>query len=321
MPFGFWVLGNTSALILTTAPTSESQMPFGFWVLGNLVTYSIAGVAMFSLKCLSAFGFWGTDQDYKASDSQKSKVSNAFRLLGSGEPIHWGKVSSGERGESQMPFGFWVLGNSLVKFAMTGKKLTCLKCLSAFGFWGTSLWGTGSVVQDSLSQMPFGFWVLGNLTAISSNVKTGPIRLKCLSAFGFWGTDVLIKHNIDKAKSQMPFGFWVLGNGDTIKLVTCQAYQSLKCLSAFGFWGTLPSHRRNEHANQVSNAFRLLGSGERCTKQAISKVATKSQMPFGFWVLGNSNGQMKIYLEVLAVSNAFRLLGSGEQHRKSLQPF
>ena len=61
------------------------------------------------------------------------------------------------------------------------------KCLSAFGFWGTQTWGStlGNAVEES--QMPFGFWVLGNAT---------PESLE-----GFIET-----------ASQMPFGFWVLGN-------------------------------------------------------------------------------------------------------------
>ena len=39
---------------------------------------------------------------------------------------------------------------------------------------------------------------------------------------------------------------------------------------------------------------------------------TASQMPFGFWVLGNVDHGHLPNAEIRQVSNAFRLLGSGE---------
>ena len=65
----------------------------------------------------------------------------------------------------------------------------------------------------------------------------------------------------------------------------------------------------------VSNAFRLLGSGEPIVGEAGTlKVPASSQMPFGFWVLGNHiSGHASMLMEV---SNAFRLLGSGEPATK-----
>ena len=91
----------------------------------------------------------------------------------------------------------------------------------------------------------------------------------------------------------MPFGFWVLGN-------LCDEQ------------GAAP-------ASVVSNAFRLLGSGERILL-ALDLDATlpRSQMPFGFWVLGNTANIACFERLLQAVSNAFRLLGSGE--RKTLIP-
>ena len=62
-----------------------------------------------------------------------------------------------------------------------------LKCLSAFGFWGTLATALEGVVKSPASQMPFGFWVLGN-SAVQSRLYDGTFP------------------------SQMPFGFWVLGN-------------------------------------------------------------------------------------------------------------
>jgi len=64
-------------------------------------------------------------------------VSNAFRLLGSGELVNVGDEADKLETLSQMPFGFWVLGNSKRKPLNRRKSLKSLKCLSAFGFWGT----------------------------------------------------------------------------------------------------------------------------------------------------------------------------------------
>ena len=86
MPFGFWVLGNYSTEAELEQDDAESQMPFGFWVLGNA----------------------GHDHP---SHAPKGGVSNAFRLLGSGEPSGTCRRASSSTA-SQMPFGFWVLGNA-----------------------------------------------------------------------------------------------------------------------------------------------------------------------------------------------------------------
>ena len=111
MPFGFWVLGNlATALEGVVKSPAKSQMPFGFWVLGN---------------------------------SRGGLTFNPFA-------------------SSQMPFGFWVLGN-LGKLSQT-------------------------LAIVAMSQMPFGFWVLGNLDRLQMGYFPIHTSLKCLSAFGFWGT-------------------------------------------------------------------------------------------------------------------------------------
>ena len=88
----------------------------------------------------------------------------------------------------------------------------------------------------------------------------------------------------------MPFGFWVLGNGRE-------------------------GQEFHDEWSRVSNAFRLLGSGEPRQGWDDPSRFALSQMPFGFWVLGNDASKNAL-LSVAAVSNAFRLLGSGE-----LEPF
>ena len=50
-----------------------------------------------------------------------------------------------DHNESQMPFGFWVLGNTQYKPECTEEELR--------------------------SQMPFGFWVLGNTEKRNGNVR------------------------------------------------------------------------------------------------------------------------------------------------------
>ena len=87
-------------------------MPFGFWVLGNM---SRTGE-------FQGFNF---------------AVSNAFRLLGSGEPKIGEHEARLKLTRSQMPFGFWVLGNQGLTDAPNSAAAS--------------------------SQMPFGFWVLGNV--------------------------------------------------------------------------------------------------------------------------------------------------------------
>ena len=136
MPFGFWVLGNAAWKSLPFLRPILSQMPFGFWVLGNRRSQNETRNKNTRLKCLSAFGFWGT----------VPKQSNFIAES-------WG---------SQMPFGFWVLGN--VQSGIS---------IQAF------------VIE---SQMPFGFWVLGNQSSTTFKLLGSRLGLKCLSAFGFWGT-------------------------------------------------------------------------------------------------------------------------------------
>ena len=137
------------------------------------------------LKCLSAFGFWGTLY-LSTNCSGSGGVSNAFRLLGSGElrpsfrnsprynPVSnaFRLLGSGEQNlakikatwpeMSQMPFGFWVLGNPKNAANTTNPNKMSLKCLSAFGFWGTPQGHRDHAPARRQSQMPFGFWVLGN---------------------------------------------------------------------------------------------------------------------------------------------------------------
>ena len=72
-------------------------------------------------------------------------VSNAFRLLGSGERGKRETKVVTNRDLSQMPFGFWVLGNTQYKPECTEEELR--------------------------SQMPFGFWVLGNTEKRNGNVR------------------------------------------------------------------------------------------------------------------------------------------------------
>ena len=88
------------------------------------------------------------------------RVSNAFRLLGSGEL----NASIGElKKKESVSNAFRLLGSGeqLYDFLEAGE-LPSLKCLSAFGFWGTPHAG-GNRAARGPSQMPFGFWVLGNL--------------------------------------------------------------------------------------------------------------------------------------------------------------
>ena len=126
--------------------------------------------------------------------------------------------------------------------------------------------------------------------------------LKCLSAFGFWGT-ALGTAEAYKAihRSQMPFGFWVLGNGEN----AMKARRPFSVSNAFRLLGSgeLGGGAEQTMKIHVSNAFRLLGSGERITDEAALEIAKRSQMPFGFWVLGN--GPLQIHW--LKVSNGSQM--------------
>ena len=110
-------------------------MPFGFWVLGNK---NLGGSHGQGERVSNAFRLLGSGEhtfvpEFKYKDEA---VSNAFRLLGSGELSMKIQKQTFTGGMSQMPFGFWVLGNSLVT-NQCGNTWSGLKCLSAFGFWGT----------------------------------------------------------------------------------------------------------------------------------------------------------------------------------------
>ena len=161
-----------------------------------------------------------------------------------------------------------------------------LKCLSAFGFWGTrtnlpQLSPARSIVSNA-------FRLLGSGELLHWMPLPYPPGegLKCLSAFGFWGT----KHNTTSYS---------------------EAQHRLKCLSAFGFWGTITTLRDLRSKVRVSNAFRLLGSWELTPYQSVPKSSKLSQMPFGFWVLGDGTLATGMMASRRRVSNAFRLLGSG----------
>ena len=184
-----------------------------------------------------------------------NRVSNAFRLLGSGElsmPLGPVFFPFG----SQMPFGFWVLGNSPNRSNTAPQG--SLKCLSAFGFWGTQ-----------------------------PNKKKGLRRFPVSNAFRLLGSgEQLGEHEarLKLTRSQMPFGFWVLGNQKK-ELEAADRRVSLKCLSAFGFWGTYLTSDGKSEITIVSNAFRLLGSGEPL-RRAGSRTrlgSLKCLSAFGFW--------------------------------------
>ena len=236
MPFGFWVLGNfwrpaephehkrglkclsafgfwgtSSTFTKARFQPARSQMPFGFWVLGNCELVRI--IADINISVSNAFRLLGSGELKPQSLllAGHSHVSNAFRLLGSGEP-HPKRGKRKGREKSQMPFGFWVLGNT-ASHNYQFNSLAGLKCLSAFGFWGTATTKTKNQNEKMKSQMPFGFWVLGNPNHQHSHENSSHPSLKCLSAFGFWGTWFPQSRYLTTAGlSQMPFGFWVLGN-------------------------------------------------------------------------------------------------------------
>ena len=188
---------------------------FGFWGTGGITAKTDDRTRC--LKCLSAFGFWGTRPSAKCGDPP-NPVSNAFRLLGSGE------LNFTKRRCQQSSTG--------------------LKCLSAFGFWGT--YGPAPEVSGCFrrSQMPFGFWVLGNLEAGQSAIRDAILSQM---PFGFWVLGNRHKINCDRIQldgSQMPFGFWVLGNAQCLVMLLVEQSIGLKCLSAFGFWGTRRNYQR-----------------------------------------------------------------------------
>ena len=137
MPFGFWVLGNDSHLNLCRPIREASQMPFGFWVLGNPLTL-------------------------RPLPSLSRPVSNAFRLLGSGEPDYQTIVIDSADWASQMPFGFWVLGNKAQTEAERIRRWWVSNAFRLLGSGGLRNAIVHSTLGATLSQMPFGFWVLGD---------------------------------------------------------------------------------------------------------------------------------------------------------------
>ena len=85
MPFGFWVLGNRAAKPEGLSGWIRSQMPFGFWVLGNAARVCLAALHIWQVS--NAFRLLGSGELKPSTISNASygAVSNAFRLLGSGE--------------------------------------------------------------------------------------------------------------------------------------------------------------------------------------------------------------------------------------------
>ena len=83
MPFGFWVLGDCVEYAQLSSKREVSQMPFGFWVLGDAMF--IGGYLIGRAKSQMPFGFWVLGDVINNRDVINCmKVSNAFRLLGSG---------------------------------------------------------------------------------------------------------------------------------------------------------------------------------------------------------------------------------------------
>ena len=161
--FGFWGTGRDLSHGPTIPRGLKCLSAFGFWGTGQPSVWR-ASVRRSRLKCLSAFGFWGTAALEDSLEWGDFHVSNAFRLLGSGE------LDPGPRRDRIQSL--------------------CLKCLSAFGFWGTRQANPRGFVGLSCLKClsAFGFW--GTLqTALEDSLEWG--GLKCLSAFGFWGTPSL----------------------------------------------------------------------------------------------------------------------------------
>ena len=140
--------------------------------------------------------------------------------------------------------------------------------------------------------MPFGFWVLGNAQGRKNGKGLLRSSLKCLSAFGFWGTNQTQRQ--PTRGLSVSNAFRLLGSGersDTDFSLQWQSH-SLKCLSAFGFWGThglIIDHGHLPNASQMPFGFWVLGDNSPSRRCLISSAS--SQMPFGFWVLGDSKPQ------------------------------
>ena len=168
MPFGFWVLGNLAAELVLFDHCVESQMPFGFWVLGNMDIRE--KVLLKILVSQMPFGFWVLGNKLLPfAGGRDLGVSNAFRLLGSGEQ---GSPSTRKPGSRSVSNAFRLLGSGEhdLKPNKPTKPTKCLKCLSAFGFWGTEYFYYSNTFFAAQSQMPFGFWVLGNSLFVRHSV-------------------------------------------------------------------------------------------------------------------------------------------------------
>ena len=214
-----------------------------------------------------------------------------------------------------MPFGFWVLGNQTTRPSSSTAQTGRLKCLSAFGFWGTKRKQRRSGSAGGGSQMPFGFWVLGDCAMPSCIPPWGLHCLKCLSAFGFWGTVASAnREGFTINLSQMPFGFWVLGDQSEILLKPPALSRVSNAFRLLGSGGHPMLDRKDWSFDKVSNAFRLLGSGgpvEKHRDHLHKKYG--SQMPFGFWVLGDSLPQKSrrpLWLSRLKCLSAFGFWGT-----------
>ena len=188
-----------------------------------------------------------------------------------------------------MPFGFWVLGNGQPSVWRASVRRSRLKCLSAFGFWGTYTRVTSvRLLVTSLKCLSaFGFW--GTFPRVGGPTQLIP-RLKCLSAFGFWGTSG--------------------GNRHSVEVSLC-----LKCLSAFGFWGTVPcAINCLTSPIGVSNAFRLLGSGEPVNKETRKSFALAKRLKclsaFGFWGTGRESRPLPRPVRGLKCLSAFGFWGT-----------
>ena len=146
--------------------TDTRSVSNAFRLLGSgepIDAAALAKLVAASLKCLSAFGFWGTRLPDHRHRQRRLGVSNAFRLLGSGE-------QSANRGGADPP----VVG---------------LKCLSAFGFWGTAQCHRAFHLGGYIVSNAFRLLGSGGLSPAPIGKVSRLICLKCLSAFGFWGTN------------------------------------------------------------------------------------------------------------------------------------
>ena len=114
---------------------TQSQMPFGFWVLGNT---RIDNCKRCQLRVSNAFRLLGSGEREAVTEAEIDmvSVSNAFRLLGSGEPGGWWQKTS-PIGAVSNAFRLLGSGERQPSAWRASPRRSGLKCLSAFGFWGT----------------------------------------------------------------------------------------------------------------------------------------------------------------------------------------